>query len=378
MTMGYRNLAAFKPKEYPARHRRTVPIDPKICVSQEYAKRARRIRELDFELGRFILTAEDHIDIVIDAYASNVHWLTRLEGNPLHEDEVGMITQSVFMNGLGSIEKQVGPKQEVINHLARLIFPGEIGRSWNHELIHKTHDFLLTDTGTRFRKRSYRKANSAVRDSSGAETLIACPAESIEERMESLLEWMNHVAPAYDPIVAATAFLHEFESIRPFDVGNGRTARCFFHQYLQGTDLPNSHLCKIEKQLLSDKKLYHQLFSHTDDSGSYEALIDLVSDAILRSYLEVHKNLSEKDLLSSDLGEVSTRLLKIAKRRDEWFSVSEAAKWFSDSGTQTVRNRLNYLVEIGALKKTGRTQSCRFRIRNPMDDVRDMLREHDA
>ncbi|MCJ7562795.1 MAG: Fic family protein [Thermoplasmata archaeon] len=333
---------------------------------------------MDFELGRFILTAEDYLDLVIDAYASNIHWLTRLEGNPLHEDEVGMITQSVFTDGLGSIEKQVGPKQEIINHLFRLIFPGEIGQSWNHGLIHETHDFLLTGTGTRFRKGSYRKTNSVIRDSTGTETPIACAPESIEERMESLLEWMNHVAPAYESIVAATAFLHEFESIHPFEEGNGRTARCFFHLYLQNTDLPNSHLCKIEKQLLSDKKLYHQLFSYTDDSGSYEALIDLVSDAILKSYLEAHKNLFEKDLLNSDLGEVSKRLLKIAKRRDEWFSVSEAANWVGDAGSQTVRNRLNYLVEIGALKKTGRTQSCRFRIKSPMDDVRELMHENDA
>ncbi len=375
MTIEYHNFKGFVPKGYPVRHKRKVPFDPDIRVPREYAKRVHRIKELDFELDRFILTDKDYADLAMDAYISNVHWTTKVEGNPLHEDEVRKITLSTFGKGTDSMELPAGPKQEIINHLTRLISPGEIGDPWDHTLIQTIHDFLLKDTGARFRKRSYRKNHASVCDSTGEETFITCPPGSIEEEMESLLKWMNESAAAYDSIVSATVFFHEFESIHPFADGNGRTGRCLFHLFLQNAGLPNSHLCKIEKQLLSDEELYYQLLAYTDDSRSYEVLIDFVSDAILKSYLDAHKNLSEKDLLSSDLDEVSKRLLKVAKRRDEWFSVSEAVKWVSNTGAQTVRNKLNHLVEIGALEKVGRTQSCRYHIRNSLDDVRRLLSE---
>lgn len=78
----------------------------------------------------------------------------------------------------------------------------------------------------------------------------------------------------------------------------------------------------------------------------------------------------EKDLLSSDLDETSKRVLRVAKRQGTWSSVGEASKWVSNAGPQTVRNKLNHLAEIGALQVKGNTKSRRYRVRNPLEDIR--------
>lgn len=368
MTIEYYNLKSHSPKGYPVRHRRKAPFNPSIVAPADLHGRSRLIKMLDIDLDRYILAADDYTELVVDAYSSNVHWSSKLEGNPLSEREVRKITMDSF-TGTGR-EKATGPRQEIINHLMRLTSPEEFSLPWNHERILALHRYLMTGTGSRTRIGSYRECQTCIRDSSGAEVFIPAPPGAIEDEMLSLLEWVNTRASAYDSIVAATVFFHEFESIHPFEDGNGRAGRCLFHLFLQNSDLQNSHLCKIERQLLKDNEMYYQMLAYADDSGSYTELIDFVSDAMLKSYEGAHRSLSAKDLLSSGLDEVSKRLLKMAKANRRWFSLAEAQTWVSSVGMQTVRNRLNELVEIGALQKEGRTRACRFRMKSQLSEFR--------
>jgi Fic family protein len=220
---------------------------------------------------------------------------------------------------------------------------------------------------------TYRTERASIQSSEGQELFVPAPPTSVAEEMLSLLDWVNRRAPAYDPVVAATVMFHEFESIHPFGDGNGRVGRSLFHLFLQSSGLHYSHLCKIDRDLLSQGELYYQLLAYTDDTGSYRELVDLVSESVLKSYEDAHRLLSEKDLLSSDLDEAAKRLLRMARRNAAWFSVAEATGWVGSVGEQTVRKRLNQLEEIGALEKKGRTKSCRFRMSRPLADIRERL-----
>jgi len=371
MTIEHYNLMTYAPKGYPVRHKHKEPFSPLLTVPDDYSSRSRKTRLLDIDLDRFILRESDYWELVIDAYSSNVHWSTKLEGNPIPEAEVKRITRETFQGK--TKEKPIGPRQEIINHLNRLLFPEEFAFPWDHDHFLKLHKFLLKGTGNSTNSGIYRKDCRAIKDSSGMEIMIPAPPEKIGEEVGFLLDWTNGPALAYDSVAAATVFFHEFESIHPFEDGNGRTGRCLFHLFLQNRDLQNSHLCKVESEILKDDEAYYQLLAYTDESGSYGPLIDFISAAILRSYEKAHETLSKKDLLSSELDEVSKRLLKMAKEHGRWFSVAEAERWVTSVGSQTARNKLNRLSEIGALDKQGRTRSCRFRIKNPLEAVRGQL-----
>jgi len=343
-------------------------FDSKITVSPEFAARIRRIKELDIEFDRFILSASDYFDLVADAYASNIHWSTSIEGNPLSENEVRLVTRKTLSGDVA--ESKGGPAQEVINHLVKIYAPGAFGFPWDERKICLLNAYLLGDTGNKAKSGEYRDARAYVGNiATGEEHFIPAELEWIKGEMAQLMEWTNQRALIYEPIIAATVMFQELESIHPFEDGNGRTGRCLFHLYLQYRALNNSHLCMIDHKMLEDQELYYDLLAYADETGSYRELIDLVSIAILKSYEEAYQALSRKDLLSSGLDESSKRLLIKAKAHKDYFSLAEARGWLGEVGEQTIRKRLVELEEAGALESVGRTRSKRYRMKDPRSQV---------
>jgi Fic family protein len=367
MTIDYYNLWDYVPKGYPVRHRHRDPFPPPVIVPQGFTERARRIRTLDLELSRFVLSETDLQNLVIDAFTSNVHWSTKLEGNPLPEGEVRRITATTLTGKTKRKETNPGPRQEIINHVSSLVAPNEFKLPWEHVHIKALNAYLLRGTADDKERGSYKTEQNAIYTTSGTESFIPAPPKYVEQEMRTLLDWVNGPGRAFDSIVSATVFFHEFESIHPFMEGNGRTGRCLFHLLLQNSDLPNSYLCKIDKCLLEEGELYYQLLAYADESGSYTQLIDFISRALLKSYEAAYQTFKEKDRL--ELDEDSKRLFEIGKRHSDWFSLGEASHWVEGIGHQTIRNKLNYLTEIGALEKRGKTQSCRYRVKNPLSKV---------
>jgi Fic family protein len=352
-----------------------VPFQPRITVTSEFLDRVVRIRELDFELDRFVLSEKDYSDLVLDAYAANIHWSTKLEGNPLSEEEVRRITRSTFLGEVS--EHPNGPVQEIINHVLFYALEERMSQDWDEAWICTLHEMLLSGTGTSSAIGAFRKTEAIVHENDRERTEVfrPCPAPHVREEMASLLEWMRLSAPAYDPIVSAAVFFHEFESIHPFEDGNGRLGRSLFHIYLMNHGLKKSPLCKIDAELLQHSDIYYNVLAYTDESGDYAPLIEMFSIAVLRSYEDAVESLGSKNLLSSELDENSKRLIIMAKRCKAWFSVREATAWVDGVGEQTVRNRLQELVALGVLTSQGRTKGMRFRFKVPFQNLRDELNE---
>lgn len=371
MINDYSNLTQFKPRGYPVSHKRKVPFAPRIAISREFTERVNRVRELDQEFERFILRADDYQDLVVSAYASNIHWSTALEGNPLSEEEVRRVTR---MTMTGRVEHPGGPNQEIINHLVNVYMPMGFQLPWTKETLCRLNEYLLEDTGNKARAGAFRTGRAYVGNVATEEVHFRpAPPEHIEEEIDSLLNWVNNEAPIYNPIIAASVMFHEFESIHPFEDGNGRTGRCLFHLYLKYTALKNSHLCKIDHKMLENSELYYDLLGYTDQEGSYKELLDFISIALLKSYEEAHETLLHKDLLSSSLDETAKQLLIRARRHKGYFSIREARSWVNTLSEQTIAKRLRELEGEGALESTGRTVGLRYRFKDPLVGMKGLL-----
>jgi len=326
---------------------------------------------MDMELDRFILSAADYLELVTEAYASNIHWSTRLEGNPLSEDEVVRLTRDTFA---GKTERNPGPQQEIVNHLYGHFLRDRLKLPWTSGTVRSVHSMLTEGTGTEGVPGEFRTTHASVFDA-GTEAFIACPPEHIEDEVSSLLNWMNSSGQALEPLVCSTVFFHEFESIHPFQDGNGRVGRTLFHLLLQETGMRNSKLCKIDLHLLRNPTTYYDLLAYADESGSYSELIDYFSLCVLEAYQETISKYRGKDLLGKGLDEGSIRLAQKARAHGSAFSLKEAAVWVEGMGEQTLRARLNHLVDIGFLKKEGRTAATRYRFMDPIEPFKDRLKE---
>ena len=180
------------------------------------------------------------------------------------------------------------PPTSLPARFVRCICPGPACRGRGNPLGVVLRVDAKADPGT------YRTVDSSVYTDEGQETFRPCPPIHIAREMESLLDWTNRRAPALHPLVAATVFFHEFESIHPFLDGNGRVGRTLFHLYLQQHGLANSHLCMVEKELTTDPETYYQLLAWTDQSTSYAELLDYFSAALLRSYEAALKRIEKE------------------------------------------------------------------------------------
>jgi len=371
----YDKLAQYHPSFTPVKHKRKVPFAPSVKVGPDFNERIQRIRELDFELNRFVLTEKDYGELVLDAYATNIHWSTKVEGNPLTEAEVQRVTRKTMLEG--NTEKNTGPMQEIVNHLLIFLSDELATEDWTRDHICTMHELLLHDTDTKAAVGEYRSTEAAVEEG-GEYVFYPCPPGSIVEEMDSLLEWVRTGGSAYDPVVAASIFFHEFESIHPFQDGNGRLGRSLFHMYLISHGLKKSNLCKIDYELLSNHRLYYEILAYTDETQDYTPLVELFSIAVLNAYENAIRSLSGKNLLSSSLDENSKRLIIKAKQKRDWFNLKEAMTWVDALGEQPVRGRLKRLVTLGVLETRGRTKGLKFRFKVPFSDTIETLRSLDS
>ncbi|MBI5000139.1 MAG: Fic family protein [Euryarchaeota archaeon] len=371
MTIDIGKFSHCRP-EYPVKRRGKDGFNPLVRVPPGFQETALRVRHLDSELDRFVLTAKDLFDLVADAFSVNVHYSTEIEGNPLPLEEVKRITRNTF-RGMRE-PKPDAPMQEIINHLSTWLMPGYYKLPWARQKIIDTHKFLVghdprSDPG------AFRTDDRSVQNDEGIEFFIPAPMERIETEMDWLLRWINEYSTGYDPLVSGPLIFHEFESIHPFKDGNGRTGRTLFHAYLNNSGLPNASLCKIEQHLLGNKQLYYDILAWTDKQLEYTDLIDYMSQAILESYEEAVELFSGKDILSKEMNETARRLIIRAKKEGDWFSVTDAVKWIGGLSSETVRLRLNEFVEMGVLEADGHTRSKRYHYSNPLSMAQSAMRK---
>ena len=359
-----RDYSRFKPMGYPVRHRRKIPFQPIVALPLEYRDMLREIRRLDSVLDSFVLGSIDYLELVNDAYADNIHWSTKIEGNELSIDEVKKLTTG-FTRGEFE-ESDNGPTQEILNHLYSFFAKKELGLPWDTDVLKNTHQLLMEGVNKDVVPGRIRTEEVSVVGRDGTEYFIACPPKNIGIELESLLEWLNE--SPYDEIVTATIFFHEFESIHPFRDGNGRTGRTLFQILMQELGLKNCKLCKFEREMLSDSGTYYDLLAYTDSVGSYTQLVLYVTEALLRAYRIAEADFREKDRLA-EMDE-NTRVIVQKAKGTKSFSFNDAVTWIPGLGVQSLRKKLDLLVEMDILEKRGKTKSMVYLFKDPLRELR--------
>ena len=194
----------------------------------------------------------------------------------------------------------MGPVREILNHLDSMFSDSLFRMPWSVETVKRVHFILMKGVG-QIEPGRIRDVDVSVTDPSGFEYFIACPHGKVEVELERLVDWVN--CSPLDEFATATAFFHEFESIHPFEDGNGRTGRVLFQAILREQGLRNCGLCKFEEKLLSDTGTYYDLLAYTDRIANYTPLIHYVIESLHEAYKEAVDTLSEKKTVSTTGGE---------------------------------------------------------------------------
>ncbi len=205
----------------------------------------------------------------------------------------------------------------------------------------------------------------------------APPSKEVPKEMEQYLCWFNDTAPdkphaiKFAPVRAAIAHLY-FESIHPFEDGNGRIGRAIAEKALsQSFGYPV--MLSLSHAIESDKKAYYDALHKASRSNEITAWIVYFVNVVLKAQIEVESQISYilkksrffdkyKDMLNERQLKVVQRMMRAGVKGFE--GGMSAKKYMKITGTSkaTATRDLQHLLAIEAFIQIGSGRSVRYEL----------------
>ena len=211
--------------------------------------------------------------LVEHTYNSNA-----IEGNTLTLQETALVLQGVTID-----KKPLKDHLEAVGYKEAFQYVEELAKQ-DKDLsefdIKSIHNLILADRPED--RGSFRRVNVRI---AGALTNPVQPY-LIEPKIEELLNNYKVWSKTMHIVERVANFHLQFESIHPFIDGNGRTGRLIMNLQLIKEGLPAINI------KFADRKKYYDAFDEYSKTGSTEAMINLVGEAVisrLREMIEMIK-----------------------------------------------------------------------------------------
>jgi Fic family protein len=203
----------------------------------------------------------------------------------------------------------------------------------------------------------------------------APPSHDVPGEMKTFIRWFNHTAPGRPaaipcaPVRAAIAHLY-FESIHPFEDGNGRIGRAIAEKSLsQGFGYPV--ILSLSQIIEAEKKAYYAALHAASRSNEITAWIRYFVNVLLKAQNEVEvqidfilKKSAWFDAYENVLNERQSKVIKrmMEEGPDGFEGGMSAKKYMAITGTSkaTATRDLQQLQEIKVFQQRGSGRSVRY------------------
>jgi len=201
----------------------------------------------------------------------------------------------------------------------------------------------------------------------------APPSDAVPAEMKAFIAWFNDGRPDVSPLSALerAGIAHLwFESIHPFEDGNGRLGRAIAEKALaQGLDAPA--ITALAETIQRHRRDYYTQLQRASLSNRIDEWLDWFSDIALeaqqRTLDRVHFLLAKAKLLDRLRGRINPRqekalLRMFAEGPDGFRGGLSAANYrtITDAAPATATRDLSELVELEALRKEGELKHTRY------------------
>lgn len=319
-------------------------------------------------------------EAMIDFMVSEAIKTSEIEGEYLsREDVISSIRNNL---GLASSQKEVhdqrakGAADLMVD--VRQTFMDPLAK----EALFKWHRMLLPEHPHRITIGAWRTHKEPMQVISGPigkwkVHFEAPPSKLVPSEMKAFILWFNNTAPGAPQEIHLTlvrcAIAHlYFESIHPFEDGNGRIGRAIAEKALsQGLGRPV--LLSLSKTIQANKKAYYAALKTAQRSNEITPWIHYFASEILAAQCEAESQinfaLQKTKFFDHFREQLSERHLKVVRRMLEespnGFEGGMTAKKYiaiTKVSKATATRDLQYLTEIGTLKQTGGGRSIRYEI----------------
>lgn len=319
----------------------------------------------------------DYNQFVIEVLSQEGLESSRIEGEFLDRESLQSSIKMHF--DLKEVPKRIQNKESGMANILCNVYE-TFDKPLTHEMLFSWHRQLFENQSNiddRGIYRTHKEPMQIISRRYGTPKVFfeAPPSEIIPEEMDKFVEWFNSV-DATKSILGRAAIAHVyFESIHPFEDGNGRIGRILVEKVLsQGVGKPI--LIAVSKVLEKRKKEYYAALEKCNRTLEVAEWVEFFSDAILQAQEEsmnlLYFLIQKSKILLSLTGQLNERQEKVLLRMfsegisgfkgglsaDNYISISKTSR-------ATATRDLADLVQKGALIKTGELRHTRYWLNIP-------------
>lgn len=297
---------------------------------------------------------------------------SEIEGELLNRDSLQSSVRRQF--GLKTDNGRVSAAEQGISEMLVDVYQS-YARPLNHERLFSWHRKLTNGRTDLVEVGAYRTHMEPMQIVSGRLDrpkvhFEAPPSDAVGKEMNQFLEWFNSSHQSLPGVVrAALAHLY-FESIHPFEDGNGRIGRAISEKALsQAIEKPS--LISIATIIEQDRKEYYEQLQKGSRSLSIEGWLDYFCDVVLRAQQYTQSKIDFiinkgkfyhlfEDQLNSRQAKAMAKIFLSGV--DGFAGGMSAAKYINLTKTSraTATRDLQGLVDMGALQKVGERKTTRY------------------
>jgi Fic family protein len=327
----------------------------------------------------------DREQLTIQAISSEAVTTSEIEGEIL--DRASVQSSIRKQMGLATDNRRVKPAEQGISEMMVDLFRSfaaplsdEALFGWHRMLTRGRSD--LHDTG---RYRTGREPMQIVSDALYSPRIHfeAPPSSRVAREMARFVKWFNRTAPnEAEPLPALTraglAHLY-FESIHPFEDGNGRIGRAISEKAL-AQSLGQSTLTALAATILTRRRAYYDALERANRENEVTAWLawfaGIAIEAQRRTAANVEFLLDKTRLLDRLKGPLNPRqkkaLLRMLQEGPRGFEGGLSAGKYSSmtkASPATATRDLADMVANGALTRSGERRHARYQVNIPLRPV---------
>jgi Fic family protein len=296
----------------------------------------------------------------------------RIEGEILRQESLQSSIRAHF--GLQSVDKKASFKERGMAAMLCSLYES-YAEPLTHEMLYAWHGLLMQQRDDMDALGCYRFHDDPmqiVSNKYGNRTVYfeAPPSKRVEAEMTTYIEWFNDTSNETSLLGKASKAHLYFESIHPFEDGNGRIGRALVEKFLSSS-LGHPTLIAISTVVESDKKEYYKSLASCNRSLNCNNWVLYFSNVVLQAQKDspehVHFLLNKARLMGALAGDINERqekalLRMLAEGSDGFAGGLSADKYISitKAARATATRDLADLVEKGALVKSGQLRTTRY------------------
>lgn len=317
------------------------------------------------------LTESDQEQLLIELISNEALRTSEIEGELLNRDSVQASLCRQF--GLQADNRQIPPSEQGISEMMASVY-----RTWQAPLSDDTlfewHRMLTLGRRDLNTIGEYRTSGDPMQIVSGYVNrrtvhFEAPPSDRVPAEMMRLLAWFNGSGDLPALTRAGIAHLH-FESIHPFEDGNGRIGRALAEKSL-AQSLGQPTLIALADTIQRHRKDYYDALAKASKTNNITEWLLYFGNTVLAAQSQTLKHIEfligKTKLYDRLRGQLNTRQEKALARMFEegidgfkgGLSAENYIKITTTSRATATRD-LQELVELGALTRTGDRKSTRY------------------